>query len=269
MPSPCGRAIEQIAQAHADERLANLVLGRIGPADAQVLEERRVEQVGALLDDPEVARHVVAELGARDAAERRHALLRHQVAADESRERRFARAAAPENGDFLAERDGQVEPAQRVGGSSVVAEARPLHADIERSDRLPARGGRTAIGIGQVVEALDRIAVGARLLRRRRQGREHLDEREEAQGEGRDPVGAAVGKAAEAGSRPSQQHDDDRAEHELQRQIAHAVEPLDAMLLGAQQALGLLMRREVVLAAPGDTQSATPSARSFRQQAGS
>ena len=60
----------------ARRRLLELLVGRVGPREAQVLAHAAVEQVGVLRDD------------ADDAAERREAEVAHVVAVEQHRARR-------------------------------------------------------------------------------------------------------------------------------------------------------------------------------------
>ena len=51
-----GQAGDQVVDARGAGRLLDLLVGRVGPGEAQVLADRRVEEVGLLRDDADRAR---------------------------------------------------------------------------------------------------------------------------------------------------------------------------------------------------------------------
>ena len=238
-------------QPHPAQRVPYLVVGRVLAPDAQVVAQRHVEQVGALLDDPDPLRRLVAEVGRGRAAQRHAARIGSYVAAHEGRQRALARAAAAQHGHALALRHRQAQAAQHVTRRAGIAVLRPVNPHVER--RLGHARGRLLLAGGrQVVQTRDGIAVGAGLHRRRRQGRERIDEREEAQHERGDPVGRVAPFPAEAPARPHQQQHGADAEQRLQHHVAAPTEALHALLHVAHPQLALLMAREVLLAAPGE-----------------
>ena len=105
---------DEFVRVGVARRCFELVLGRVGLAEAQILLDRAVEQIGVLVHDGDLAaQRLGIERAQIMAADPDRPGLRIEQAQQQPRDRRFARAARADDADLLAGGDRERQPVMR------------------------------------------------------------------------------------------------------------------------------------------------------------
>ena len=186
---PSGSERDPLPQAGLGERGLDVGVGRLGAGQPHVVGDRRGEQVGVLVGEPDNAAHIaLRELAQVDPAERDPALLGIEEADEQPGERRLARAARAGERDPAAGRQAQRRPVEHPRGAGLVAHAhvlaargRPPAGAAGRRGRAPAAGAAVILG-----QALGGLGAGAEMARGVGQRRDRLERAEREQDDRRE-----------------------------------------------------------------------------------
>ena len=141
MASPSGSPASHEPSPTRARTSSKLAVGGCSPTDAEVLGQRRVEEVRALLDQSDDPPHVVRPVALQgDAVEKCLAGVGGEEAHEDVGEGRLAGAARPDECDAASGGELQVDPAQR--GASGTGVGRPDATQLERVGPRPSGIGR-------------------------------------------------------------------------------------------------------------------------------
>ncbi|MNW48644.1 hypothetical protein D3C74_260200 [compost metagenome] len=244
---------------------ADLLVRRLRTAEPNVVRHRRVEQVGALVQDGDHLRHPVAVGGGWDTVDLHRPVARGKRALDQLQQRRLAGAAAADHHHPLALRKIQRDAVYRIGVFRRVGEADVPQPHVSgardgiarRSGHRIARRADAGTLARDPGEPVQRHAVLRRALHRFGHGQKRVRQREHDQHERRDQRGVDPSGCRFAAG-PVYHRDHDEADDEMTDEAAPAGPSPQFTVLASHCSLILLIRREEFRRPPADHPIADP-----------
>ena len=223
-----GQASDERGRACQLGGALDVLVARVGPADADVLAHALAEQERLLEDERDRAADVgEPQLAQVEAVEQHAAVLRVVEAREQAGDGALARAGRADERERLARRDVQVEPVEH-GAVALVAEAHAVEPDVAARGCSSSTGCRGSRSCGSASStSVIRAARGERLLQRRHALAEHAqrpDEHHHVGVEGHERADGQVAVDHAAAAEPEHGRDPEQRQH-LEHRDEDRVEP--------------------------------------------